>query len=89
MRSYIIAISSIGLQDAAQMCLAKNNEMVRALAPDRSDQSFGKAVLPRRSRYGRLVPDTYGSQSASDDCAVNPMNADDVARRPIPKEGLG
>ena len=31
--------------------------MVHALAPDRSDQRFGKAILPRRSRCSRLVPD--------------------------------
>jgi hypothetical protein len=29
------------------MGLAKNDDMIQALAPDRSDQPFGKAILPR------------------------------------------
>ena len=32
------------------MRLAQANEMVQALAPDRSDQPFGKAILPRHDR---------------------------------------
>ena len=38
----------IGSQDSAQMRLAQDDEMIHALAPDRSYQPFGKAVLPRR-----------------------------------------
>jgi hypothetical protein len=34
----------VGSQDAAQMCLAQDDEMVHALAPDRSDQTFGLAT---------------------------------------------
>jgi hypothetical protein len=29
------------------MRLAKNDEMIQALAADRPDQPFGKAILPR------------------------------------------
>ena len=37
----------IGFQNPTQMSLAQNNNVVQALAPDRSDQPFGKAILPR------------------------------------------
>ena len=30
------------------MCLAPDLEMIDTLAPDRTDQAFGKAILPRR-----------------------------------------
>jgi hypothetical protein len=33
---------SIGFQDSAQMRLAQDDEMVDALAPDRSDHPFGR-----------------------------------------------
>jgi hypothetical protein len=46
------------------MRLAQDDEMVNTLAPNRSDQPFGKAVLPRRGWCGRLVPDAHGAQSA-------------------------
>jgi len=43
------------------MCLAQDDEMVHALAPDRPDQPFGKAILPRRGWRGGLVPDAHGA----------------------------
>ena len=57
MGSDVVVIASIGFQDAAQMRLAQDDEMVDTLAPDRSDQPFGKAILPRRGWCSRLVPD--------------------------------
>src|SRR5450759_4290 len=64
--------------------------MIHALAPDRPDQPFGKAVLPRRGWRGGLVPDAHSAHSACDNAAVDPIPiADEVARRLIPREGLG
>ena len=72
------------------MRLAQDDEMVHALAPDRSDQPFGKAILPRRGRRGGLVPDAHGAHSACDDGAIDPIPiADEVAWRLIPGECLG
>ena len=63
--------------------------MIDALAPDRSDQSFGKAILPRRGWRGRPVPDAHSAQSASNDAAIDPIPiADEVARRLIPGKRL-
>src|SRR5664280_924111 len=59
--------TSIGLQDAAHMLLAQDDKVVHTLAPDRSDQPFGKAILPRRGWRYRLVPDAHGANSAHDD----------------------
>src|ERR1035441_940317 len=58
--------------------------MIHTLASDRSDQPFGKAILPRRRRRGGLVPDAHGAQSAFDDSTIDPIPiADEVAWRPI------
>src|SRR6266699_4618368 len=63
--------------------------MVDALASDRSDQSFGKAVLPRRAWSDRFVADAHGSQSMPDGNAIDPIPiADQVARGLIPRECL-
>src|ERR1700719_1847130 len=71
------------------MCLAEDNDVVQALAPDRSDQPFGKAVLPGRGWRGRLVPDAHGAQSACDDTAIDPIPiAHEVARSLIPRKCL-
>src|ERR1700675_3289050 len=87
MCSDAIVIVGVGFQDPTQMHLAQDNDVVHALTPDRSDQPFGKANLPRRGWRGRLVPDAHGAQSACDDAAVDPIPiADEVARSLIPRK---
>jgi hypothetical protein len=69
------------------MHLAQDNDVVHTLAPDRSDQPFGKAILPRRGWCSRLVPDAHGAQSARDDAAIDPVAiADEVVRSLIPRK---
>jgi hypothetical protein len=64
------------------MDLAQDNDVVQTLTPDRSDQPFHKAILPRRGWCGRLVPDAHGAQSARDDAAIDPVAiADEVVMR--------
>src|SRR5476651_2601887 len=64
-------------ENPAQMLLAQDNDVVQTLAPDRSDQPLGKAVLPRRRRCNWLVSDTHGTQSARDDSAVDSISISD------------
>jgi hypothetical protein len=47
MRSVAIVIVGVGFQNSAQMRLAQDNDVVHAFTPDRSDQPFHKAILPR------------------------------------------
>src|SRR5438034_8381475 len=63
--------------------------MVDALASDRSDQSFGEPVLPRRAWSDRFVADAHGAQSVPDGSAVDMiLIVDQVARGLIPRECL-
>jgi hypothetical protein len=80
-RSHIVVIAGIRLQNPTQVRLAQGDHMVGALTSDRSDQSFGKAVLPRRAWSDRFVADAHGSQSMPDGSAVDLIPiADQVAR---------
>src|ERR1700730_5851432 len=89
MRSDAIVIASVRFQNSAQMCLAQNNDVIQALAPDRSDQPLGKAVLTRRILCSGLVANAHGAQSACDDAAVDAVPiADEVARSLIPRKCL-
>src|SRR5258707_12585416 len=72
------------------MRLAQDDDVVQTLPPDRSDQPFGKAILPRRGRYNRFVPNAHGAQSACDDGAIDPIAiTDHITRSPIPRKSLG
>src|SRR5450756_2328464 len=69
------------------MRFAPDDDMIETLTPDRSDQPFGKAILPGRGWCGRLVPDAHGAQSARDDAAIDPVAiADEVVRSLIPRK---
>jgi hypothetical protein len=70
-RSQIVVIAGIGSQNPAEVRLAQGDYMVDALASDRSDQSFGEAVLPRRAWSDWFVADAHGSQSMPDGNAID------------------
>src|SRR6202048_1133745 len=90
MSSNAVVIGRIVFQNQAQMRLAQDNHMIDALAPERSDQPFGKAILPRRGWCNGLVPDAHGTQSARDDNAVDSIPiSDHIARSHVPGKSLG
>src|SRR5260370_9377341 len=90
MRSDAIVIVGVGFQDPTQMHLAQDNDVVHTFTPDRSDQPFGKAILPRRGWCNGLVPDAHGTQSARDDNAVDSIPiSDHMARSHVPRKRLG
>src|SRR3984893_9979153 len=71
------------------MRLAQDNDVVHTSPPDRSDQPFGKAILPSRGWCCRLVPNAHGAQSARDDAAIDPVAiADQEVRSLIPRKCL-
>src|SRR5262249_22689356 len=86
----VVVIVSIGSQDPAQMGFAPDDEMIETLAPDRSDQPFSEAILPRRSRCDGLVPDAHGTQTAGEDGGVGAVPiANNVVRGAVPRASLG
>src|SRR5258708_12403645 len=89
MGSHIVIIVCVGSQNATQMCLAPNDDMIETLTPDRPDQPFGKAILPGRGWCGKLVPDPHGTQSARDDDAIDSIPlSDHIARSHGPRKSL-
>src|SRR3954464_3033100 len=68
----------------AQMPLAEYDQMVKALASDRADQTFGMTVLPRRARRCRSVANAHRSKASSENLSINPVTiANEILRRTI------
>src|SRR5258705_5400473 len=89
MRSDVVVVACVRLQNLAQMHLAQDNDVVHTLRPDRCDQLCSASVLPRRGWCGRLVPDAHGAQSARDNAAIDPIPiADEVVRSLVPRKRL-
>ena len=87
MRSDFVVIAGIILQNSTQLRLAEDYDMIGAFAPDRSDQPFSKAILPRCACCDGLVTNAHGAQLPRDDIAVDAVPiANQVARSIIPGE---
>src|ERR1700742_1100006 len=87
MRSEVIIVVGVIFQNSAQMRLAQDNDVVHTFTPDRSDQPFGKSILPGRRWCNGPISDAHGAQSAHDDATIDPVAiADQVARRFVPRE---
>src|SRR4051812_40576207 len=67
------------------MLLAEDDHMIKALASDRADRSFGIAVLPWRSRRCWSVANAHRSDAARKDLAVDPVPiTDEIVWRALP-----
>ena len=51
-------------QDVAQMALANDRNVIKALASDRADQAFAVSILPRRAWGGWLVANAHGADTS-------------------------
>jgi hypothetical protein len=57
--SRFVIVARVAAQYAPEVRLVKDNDVVQAFAANGPDQSFGKAILPRRTRCNRFVPDAH------------------------------
>src|ERR1700726_2466010 len=90
MCSNVVVVGGVRFQNSAQMRLAQDNDVVHTFTPDRSDQPFGKSILPGRRWCNGPIPDAHCAQSARDDAAIDPVAiADEVVRSLIPRKCLG
>ena len=64
MRASLVVISLIQFEQVPKMPLAKYNNMIQAIPPDRADQTFRISVLPRRSRRSRPVTNAHRAKAA-------------------------
>ena len=85
-RSDVIVIAGIGSQNPAQMPLAPDDDMIHTLAPDWSDQPFGKTVLPRRCWGDGFIAYAHSANSARGDVAIDAILIPDEVAWCLPRE---
>ena len=62
-----VVVGDVGFEDAAEVGLAEDDDMIETLPPYRADQPFDVSVLPRRSRCRRSITDTHALEASGDD----------------------
>jgi hypothetical protein len=60
-----VVVGEIRAQDAAEMGLAQNDDVIEALAADGADHPFRERVLPRRSRGREHLADPVVRQNSA------------------------
>src|SRR5262245_45040551 len=48
--AYLMVIAEVAGQDSTQVSFAQHEDVIQALAPDRTDQAFGERILPGAAR---------------------------------------
>src|ERR1700733_3259828 len=67
----LVVIFPIRFEQVAKMPLAKYNNMIQAVPPDRADQPFRISVLPWRSRCSRPVTNAHRLKAADENVTVD------------------
>src|SRR5262245_42788762 len=79
----------IRIKQMTQMLLAEDNDMIKAVPSDRTDEPFCAAVLPWRSRRGRSVSYAHCSEPLDKGFAVGAVPiANEISRRLLPVAGF-
>jgi hypothetical protein len=74
----------------AKVLLAKHNDMVKAIPPDRTDEPLRISVLPWRPRRNRPIPYAHCSKTSDEGIAIDAIPiANDISWRLLPAVGLG
>ena len=77
-------------QQVAKMPLAEDNDMVKTIPSDRTDEPLRMSVLPWRSWCDRPVPNAHRANATDKDIAIDTIPiANDILRRLLPAVCLG
>ena len=88
--SHLVIIDGVFRKNSPKVLRVEHDQMISALAPDRPDQAFNISVLPGRAERGGPVPDAHCSHpSLERDAKCSVIVADEIFRRPVPRERFG
>jgi hypothetical protein len=71
MRPSLIVVGRVRAKQMAEMPLPEHDDMVQAIASDRTDRPFTISILPRRSRCGWPIPNAHRPKAADEDVTVD------------------
>jgi hypothetical protein len=84
-----VIVREVRGEEASQVPLAQNDDMVQALAPDRADESLREAILPRAVRGRENFTDSHARHTLPEGVTVDCVAvAEEVGRCGIVGEGV-
>ena len=89
MSASAVIVREVAGQDAAQVSLAQNEDMVQTLAPDRADEPFREGVLPRAGGRGQDFTDSHALHAVPERVTIDAVTiAEEIGRRGVVREGV-
>jgi hypothetical protein len=78
------------VKQLAKVPLTKDNHVVKAVPPDRTDKPLRVSVLPWRARRDRSVSNAHRPNTPNEDLAIGAIViADEISRRFLPAVRFG
>jgi len=73
-----------------KMLFVEDDDVIKAISADGSDQPFGESILPGRSSQYRAVPYAHGCEAPNKSVAIRAITIpNDIAWRLTPAAGFG
>jgi len=84
-----VIVREVRCQDAPEMSIAENDDMIEALAPDRTDEALGERILPRAVRRREDFVDAQALHAMPKLLTVDLVTvAEEIGRRGVVREGV-
>src|SRR5271166_2899542 len=84
---YFVVIGGVPRKNSLKVLGVENDQLIRALASDRPDQTFNISILPGRAERNGSVPDTHRSHAILErDAKCSVIVAHEISRRPVPRK---
>jgi hypothetical protein len=85
----LMVVSGVSGQDAAEVTIAEDENVIQALAPDRADEPFREGILPRALRRRKHLLDPHALQAAPKWLTVDAIAvAEEIGRRGLVWKGI-
>ena len=85
-----VVVLEVSLQDASQVLLSEDDDVVQALAPNGADQALTRWIVPRRARRGQDLLDSHRTHATNEGRAIDLVSVSDQrVRRRVLGEGVG
>src|SRR5207244_12308072 len=90
MRTSLVVIFLVRIEQMAEMSLAEDNNMVKTLPSDRTDEPLRISVLPWRPWRDRSISYAHCAKPFEDDIAIDAISiANDISWRLLTAVGYG
>jgi hypothetical protein len=70
MRADLVVVLLIRFEQMTKVLFAEDDQVIKAVSPDRADEPLRISILPRRLRRDRSIPYAHGSKAPDESLGI-------------------